>query len=190
MTQAERPPPWSDEHGQFLALAVRVVEAAPNAMIVVDHRGRIVFANARTELLFGYDRSQLFDQSIEVLVPRSKRAMHRSLRSRYTWEPEMRAMGTGRHVTGLHADGTEVLLEVGLSPLTAGGESLVLCSISNVTAHVELETRHAALSSSLTGLRRDLEALADGAEAVRALDRALACDGAEPTSAAATPRST
>lgn len=184
-SSGDPPAPWSQDHGQFLALAVRVVEAAPNAMIVVDHRGRIVFTNARTEILFGYERQELFDRPIEVLVPRPLRSRHRGLRAQYGWSPEMRPMGLSRRVVGLRRDGTEVALEVGLSPLTVAGETMVLTSISDMTDHTELERRHANLESALEGLRRSLAGLAEGAdEAVAAFDRAVA-GVSQPASAAA-----
>lgn len=180
------PAPWSEEHGQFLALAVRVVEATPNAMIVVDHRGRIVFANARTEILFGYARKELFDRPIEVLLPRSLRSHHRGLRAEYGWAPEMRPMGAGRRVRGVRKDGSEVPLEVGLSPLTVAGETMILSSIRDMSDQLEAQERQNKVERALNTLRRSLAELDDGAAcAVATFDHVIAGVTTSPES---TPR--
>lgn len=168
----EPPPPWSDEHGQFIAIAARVVEEAPNAMIVVDHRGRIVLANARTGHLFGYDRGELFEKSIETLVPQRLHARHRGLRARYGWSPEMRSMGQERRVVGRRKDGTEIPLEVGLSPVVVAGETLVLSSISDLSQHVTLEERHEKLRELILTVHDRLTAAEQTGEA-EALRRAV-----------------
>src|SRR5512135_726878 len=97
-----------------------LVESAPNAIVVVDHRGAIVLVNAGTEKLFGYSRSELLGQSIEILVPEAVRSAHLEDRTNYAKHPATRAMGAGRDLYGLHKDGHEIPVEIGLSPLHTG----------------------------------------------------------------------
>src|SRR5436190_11496199 len=69
------------------------VESAPNAMLMVDDRGRIVLANAQTEKLFGYSRQELLGESIELLVPGRFRAQHPGHRADFHASPRSRPMG-------------------------------------------------------------------------------------------------
>ena len=83
----------------------QVVEAAPNAMVMVDREGRIVLVNAQTEKLFGYSREELFGKTIESLVPERFRTTHDGYRSAYFDDLEPRPMGIGRDLHGLRKDG-------------------------------------------------------------------------------------
>src|SRR5438128_6447973 len=96
------------------------VEAAPNAMVMVDGAGKIVLVNAQTEKLFGYSRDKLLGQSVEFLVPERFRAVHVSDRARFFAEPSTRAMGAGRDLYGLGQDGREIPIEIGLNPIHTG----------------------------------------------------------------------
>ncbi|HWY24537.1 MAG TPA: PAS domain S-box protein, partial [Nevskia sp.] len=73
-----------------------VIEAAPNAMIMVNQRGEIVLVNSQTEKLFGYSRSELLGHSVEALVPERFRGHHQDFRGGYFKQPDTRAMGAGR----------------------------------------------------------------------------------------------
>ena len=88
-----------------------VVEAAPNAMIMIDAEGAIQLLNSQAERLFGYERAQLLGQSIEVLLPSGSRAMHRAVRGAYMKAPETRRMGAGRDLFGLRRDGVQVRVD-------------------------------------------------------------------------------
>jgi PAS domain S-box-containing protein len=94
-----------------------VIEAAPNAMIMVDARGAIVLINSQAEKLFGYSRQELLGNSVEMLVPERFRGHHHSFRGGYFGKPDTRAMGAGRDLYGLKKDGAVVPLEFGRSPL-------------------------------------------------------------------------
>jgi PAS domain S-box-containing protein len=110
-----------------------VVESAPNAMMMVDARGRIVLANPQSERLFGYARRELIGQPIEWLVPLQLRDKHSAYRSEFAAKPQARAMGAGRDLYGLRKDGSEVPVEIGLAPVESGSERLVLASIIDIT---------------------------------------------------------
>ncbi|PPK43035.1 PAS domain S-box-containing protein [Trinickia symbiotica] len=111
----------------------QVVEAAPNAMIIINRDGRIVLVNSQTEKVFGYARDQLVGQGIELLVPERYRRDHPGYRSAFCENPGNRPMGAGRHLYGLRRDGTEVPLEIGLNPLETSEGMYVLAAIVDIT---------------------------------------------------------
>lgn len=98
-------------------VAVLIFEALPDALFMVDTGGRIQLVNQQAELLFGYHRSELFDKSIELLVPEAKRDQHVAYRATYTAEPRFRSMGLGLHLTAMRKDGSEFPVEINLSPI-------------------------------------------------------------------------
>ena len=116
-----------------------LLEAAPDAMVVVDTHGRIVFVNARTEILFGYGREQLLGQSVEKLVPTRFREGHASHRKAFTSESRVRPMGAGTQLYGLRKDGTEFPVDISLSPLETEEGKLVLSAIRDVSARIALQ---------------------------------------------------
>lgn len=120
------------EHGdELFRLAV---ESAPNAMILVDADGKIALVNAQTEKLFGYPRSELLGQSIEMLVPARFRGAHPGQRESFRAEPRARAMGAGRELYAIKKDGAEVPVEIGLNPIRTAEGAFVLAAIVDLTA--------------------------------------------------------
>jgi two-component system sensor histidine kinase/response regulator len=115
-----------------------VVDAAPNAMLMVDQNGAIALVNAQTERLFGYTRDELLGTSVENLVPERFRAGHGGLRHGFHRTPSTRSMGAGRDLFGLRKDGTEVPIEIGLNPLRTPEGDFVLASVIDIT-----ERKHA-----------------------------------------------
>ncbi|MCU0919992.1 MAG: PAS domain-containing protein, partial [Burkholderiaceae bacterium] len=85
-----------------------VVEAAPNAMLLVDAQGRISLANAQAESLFGLSRDVLVASTVDRLVPESVRFSHETYRRGFTAEWRPRAMGLGRDTHALRSDGSQV----------------------------------------------------------------------------------
>ncbi|WP_084182944.1 sensor domain-containing protein [Nevskia soli] len=119
----------------------RVIEAAPNAMVMVNQRGVILLVNSQTERLFGYRREELLGQSLEMLVPQRFRGHHESFRTGYFRHPDTRAMGAGRDLYGLKKDGSEVPIEIGLNPLDMPEGLSVLASIIDITERKRAEER-------------------------------------------------
>lgn len=117
----------------------QVVEAAPNAMVMVDREGRIVLVNPQTEKLFGYSREELFGKPIESLVPERFRTHHHGYRSAYFDDLEPRPMGIGRDLHGLRKDGSEFPVEVGLNPVRTSQETFVLAAIADITERKRAE---------------------------------------------------
>jgi PAS domain S-box-containing protein len=109
------------------------VEAAPNGMILVDNEGRIALINSQAEKLFGYSRDELIGQKVEMLVPERFRALHASHRANYLAQPAVRLMGAGRDLFARRKDGTEVPVEIGLSPITTTQGAMILSAIVDIT---------------------------------------------------------
>jgi PAS domain S-box-containing protein len=118
-----------------------IVEAAPNAIVLVGRDGKIVLINAQTEKMFGYARKELIGKPIEILVPERYRATHPGHRGGYFISPSVRSMGAGRDLFGLRKDGKEVPVEIGLNPIHGGGRDLVLASIIDITERKRAEER-------------------------------------------------
>jgi PAS domain S-box-containing protein len=110
-----------------------LLDFAPDAMVIVNPFGRIVFANAQADRLFGYADGELLGMSIEVLVPERYRAAHIAHRLAYFGEPRRRAMGMGLELYGLRKDGAEFPVEISLSPIDTEDGTLVMSAIRDVT---------------------------------------------------------
>ena len=116
-----------------------VVEAAPNAMIMIDAGGFIELVNAQAERYFGYSRKELLGQPVEKLVPERFRSRHPSMRASFFEAPQSRPMGMGRDLYGLRKDGSEFPIEIGLNPISTDQGPMVLSSIVDITERKRLE---------------------------------------------------
>jgi diguanylate cyclase (GGDEF)-like protein/PAS domain S-box-containing protein len=118
-----------------------IIEATPNAMLMVDVDGRIVLVNSETEKLFGYQRAELLAMRVDELIPERFRGHHRGFRRTFFDHPDTRAMGAGRHLFGLRSDGSEVPIEIGLNPLETDEGVFVLAAIIDITERKRSEER-------------------------------------------------
>jgi PAS domain S-box-containing protein len=118
-----------------------VLEAAPDAMIVVDESGTITLANTMAMRMFGYEQSTLVGSCIDALVPEQSRAAHAGHRRSYVEHPRARAMGEGRELLGLRSDGSAFPVEISLNSLESSGRTLVVSSVRDITARRAAEQR-------------------------------------------------
>jgi PAS domain S-box-containing protein len=100
---------------------------------MVNKSGAIEMVNSQTEAFFGYSRSELIGQPIEILVPQRFRSKHVGYRQAYLASPVSRPMGAGQDLFGLRKNGTEFPVEIGLSLIDSKEETLVLSTIVDIT---------------------------------------------------------
>ncbi len=131
-----------------------VIDAAPNAMIMVDSAGVITFANASATTVFGYSLSELIGCHIETLIPKRFRDRHVGYRNGFLSEPSSRAMGAGRDLFGRRKDGSEFPVEVGLNPIHTTEGLFVLASVIDITARKQAELEHQLQNMELARVGR------------------------------------
>src|SRR4051812_25045660 len=129
-------------------LFAQLVDSAPDALLLVAEDGVIQLVNRRAEELFGYERSELLGQPIELLVPESFRAAHAGHRQGYLTAPKRRPMGSELELFGRSRDGREFPVEVSLSPIAAPAGTLVAAAIRDVSLRKRAEQRFRALLES------------------------------------------
>jgi PAS domain S-box-containing protein len=136
-----------------------LLETAPDALIVVDGAGMIVFANAQAERLFGYARQDLLGQSVEVLVPQAARTGHPAMRATYEQDPYPRPMGSGIELAARRRDGTEFPAEISLSALETAEGLLVSAAVRDITGRLEVqaERERRRMQADHERLERSLE---------------------------------
>ena len=113
-----------------------VLESAPDAIVIVDTDGCIVYANRQLQVLFGHDRGALLGGSVDLLLPERYRARHGEHRQRFgSGGGRLRPMGSGMELRALHRNGSEFPVEISLSPIQDGDRLLVAAAIRDVTDH-------------------------------------------------------
>jgi PAS domain S-box-containing protein len=117
----------------------RVVESAPNAMVMINADGQIEMVNAQAERVFGYSREELLNQPVEMLVPKRFRQHHPDLRNSFFADPRSRPMGAGRDLYGLRKDGSEFPVEIGLNPIETDEGPMVLSAIVDISDRKQRE---------------------------------------------------
>ncbi|WP_026301413.1 hybrid sensor histidine kinase/response regulator [Colwellia piezophila] len=124
-----------DKEKQFRGM----LESAPDSIIITNDKGVIVLVNKQTENLFGYDRSELIGQSIEMLLPSQIRKKHIDLRDKYIQSPKTRAMGAGFDLSACTKTGILVPVEISLSPIDLEGGRLISAAIRDISSRKLLE---------------------------------------------------
>lgn len=129
------------------------IEAAPIATVISNQDGDIVIVNRQSELLFGYGRDELLEQSIEILLPDHIREKHIHHRSAYLSDPHVRPMGTGMELFARHKTGKDFPVEVELSYVQTQTGVLIMAFVADITERKERERQlryHASLQETVT----------------------------------------
>jgi len=137
-------PAPNERTGDLFELAV---EAAPSGMVLIGRDGRITMVNRQAVVLFGHTRDEMVGQPIEMLIPERFRAQHPTQRDQFFQAPQFRAMGGQRELFGLRKDGTEVPIEVGLSPIESFAGTFALASIVDISIRRQAEGDRAQLAA-------------------------------------------
>ncbi len=117
------------------------LESAPDAMLVINQAGRIIFANSQADSMFQASGEQLLQVELEALLPQSFRERHRLHRQKYFARPHRRPMGAGLDLYGLRFDGTQIPVEISLSPLQLEDELVVVAAVRDITHRKAVESR-------------------------------------------------
>ena len=116
-----------------------LLEAAPDAVVIVDWHGHVKLINAQAERLFGASRKEIVGHSLTDLMPERLRAPHREHFRRYLTDPRSRPMGSGIDLYALRRDGTEVPVEISLGPLATDEGLLIFAAIRDISARKQAE---------------------------------------------------
>ncbi len=118
-----------------------IFNATPDAMLISDQQGIITMANHQAECLLGYSANKLVGLSIETLVPERFRSMHPALRAQFTASAVVRSMGEGRLVKALRKDGSELDVDISLSPIQTEQGLFFACALRDITDRKQAEAK-------------------------------------------------
>lgn len=110
-----------------------LLDSGPDALVVADESGVIVYVNRQTEVLFGFERDELSGKQVEMLLPERLRGMHPSHRRSYSAAPRARSMGDSLELYARRHDGSEFPVEISLSPIRTARGLLISSAIRDVS---------------------------------------------------------
>jgi PAS domain S-box-containing protein len=173
---ANMAPPWPSDTAEENALLRALFLAYPDALLLVDTAGLIVKANPAAARLLGYAPDELPGVSVDVLVPPGTRPRHAEYRQAYGQAPRPRPMGTQMELVALRKDGSEVMVEIGLSPLLDRGLRYVVAAIRDIGTYPRVQqvlqrarySDHLAMLGRLAVDARDPQRVVDQVPAIAA----------------------
>ena len=116
-----------------------LLESSSEAVILINREGRIAVVNSHAEIRFGYTRSEMLGQKVEMLLPERVRAKHAGFREGFFFELKARSMGTGRELYGLRKDGSEFPVDISLTPLETDEGIMISAVIVDVSERKRFE---------------------------------------------------
>ena len=156
------------------AVMQTLAEESPDAIVVVDVQGRLVWGNQQAERLFGYGRAELLGQTVELLLPDGVQKVHLAHRAAYMENPRTRRMGVGLDLNARRRDGATIPVEISLTPLSTDSGDMVIATVRDISERQAIAGEQAALRRVATLVARGVppEEMFAGvtAEAGRVLD--------------------
>lgn len=125
----------------FLDPSEGIFKYTTEGIFIVNERGEIIRANPSSEKMFGYTDSTLVGKKIEDLIPTRYKAGHAGHRQKFHGEARARSMGWGMDLYGLRQDGSEIPVEISLSPYSDGKENFVIAFIIDISIRKEQEQK-------------------------------------------------
>lgn len=134
-----------------------LLESAPDAMVVVDRHGIIQLINSQTEKLFGFHRSELIGEPVEILIPNEYRKSHPTMREGFSHDPKFRAMGVGLELFGKKKNGEKFPVEISLGPIETRDGLLIASAIRDITEQKKAAQELKNYASQLEASNKELE---------------------------------
>ncbi|HTQ89577.1 MAG TPA: PAS domain S-box protein, partial [Streptosporangiaceae bacterium] len=151
-----------------------LAEESPDAIVVVDVQGRLVWGNRQAEQLFGYGRAELLGQPVELLLPAGAQKAHLAHRAVYMESPRTRRMGVGLDLNARRRDGGTFPVEISLTPLSTDSGDTVIATVRDISERQAIAGEQDALRRVATLVARGVPPeemfAAVTAEAGRVLD--------------------
>lgn len=126
-----------------------MVEASPNALILINNLGNIAYLNSFAEKLFQYNKNELIGRELGILIPDKFKKNHPSLIHMYFDNPLSRRMGENRELYAVRKDGTEFPVEIGLNPIVTVDGTMVLAAIIDITERKKAENQFRLIVESI-----------------------------------------
>lgn len=137
-----------------------VIEASPNAIVLVNQQGKIVLANAQLERYFGYKREDLMGQPIHILMPKRMEKEHNKHVAHFFSNPSNRMMSGGRELIAQRKNNTTFPVEIGLTSLHTKEGAMALATIVDITERKKVEEKIKKGYKELEAVNKDLEQFA------------------------------
>lgn len=131
-----------------------ILETAPDAIVVIDERGRMLSFSASAERMFGYSEDEVLGENVSMLMPSPDRERHDGYLERYMQTGERRIIGIGRVLTARHRDGTTFPIELSVGEARIGNDRVFTGFIRDLTERQQAELRVHDLQSVLAHVQR------------------------------------